>query len=90
MVEAGDITAPEKKSGGWFTMVKDHGMLNTDRITTVNSDSISMDVTDSYLILSCNDGDHTMGAFWTRSRSGTVALPVCLAATSAPRKVRVS
>ena len=60
MVEAGDITTPEKKSGVWITTEKGHGMLSTGRITTVNSDSIDMDATGGSLIVSCGDADHAV------------------------------
>ena len=60
LIEIGDITVPEGKSGMWFTGVKGHGIISAGQITTVTGNGVNMDVTDGSLIVSCGDIDHTV------------------------------
>lgn len=60
LVEVGDITVPERKSGIWATTVNGHGMISAGNILTTNSGGVNMDATGGSFVVSCGNVDHVI------------------------------
>ena len=58
LVEVGDITVPERKSGIWATTVNGHGIISAGNILSTNSGGVNMDATGGSFVVSCGNVDH--------------------------------
>lgn len=58
LVEVGDITVPERKSGIWATTVNGHGIISAGNILSTDSGGVNMDATGGSFVVSCGNVDH--------------------------------
>lgn len=72
LVEVGDITVPEQKSGIWATTVNGHGIISAGNILSTNGGGVNMDATGGSFVVSCGNVDHvTEGSLGQlKARSG--------------------
>lgn len=68
LVEVGDITVPERKSGIWATTVNGHGIISAGNILSTDSGGVNMDANGGSFVVSCGKSTTLLKEAWVSSK----------------------